>query len=124
MCDGDDVRPCLNRTERLCLICNLAWPRDELPEGANQSSVSASSGLGTGKRPHTVTKSGIPTASGKLENPPPNKRAMSAPAAKLEPPGEPPTGEPLDERDLRIMRLLYGEEICPDCTRLSCRTAP
>lgn len=57
MCDGDDVRPCLNRTERLCLICNLAWPRDELPEGANQSSVSASSGLGTGKRPHTVTKS-------------------------------------------------------------------
>jgi hypothetical protein len=115
----DDVRPDPDGTEHECLMCNLTWPRGELPEGANQSSPSASSGRDTGEQPHTVTKSGIPTASGEIENPPPDMRATSALAARLEPPGE-----PLDERELRIMRLLYGEDICPYCTRLSCRRAP
>jgi hypothetical protein len=97
-----------------CPSCGFTGAREE-------HSLPASSRRQTPEQPaSTVREPGMHTASSEIEGPAPNERRAGVLVAGLEHPG----GGPLDERELRIMRLLYGESICPGCARLSRGTTP
>jgi hypothetical protein len=97
-------------------------PRAETTEGATWSSRSASPQRYTLEEASGVKELKVPTTSVKLKDPRPNENVaqggvLVAQVRHLD-------GEPLTEREKRIMKLLYGGNGCPTCARLSRGATP
>ncbi len=103
-----------------CPSCGLTVPCAETTEGTTWNLRSTGPQRYTPEQASGVKELRFPTTSVKLKDPPPNENAAERgiPAAEL----RHLDGEPLNERELRIMKLLYGANHCPACGRLFRRT--
>ena len=120
MCRGSEARPRPNGSDSYyqCPSCGLTAPRAETSGRGNRSSVAVSSQQHATEQTSAAGQPGLPSASIKLKDLPSEKGTEEdAVAVEL----RHPDGEPLDQRELRIMRLLYGGNSCPICARLSLR---
>src|SRR5215213_4878420 len=118
MRDGNESRqrPNGSYSRYQCPSCGLTRLCVETTEGATRSSISASPQRQSTEQTSAMKGPDLPTASVKLKNPPQENRThegvLPAELRHLD-------GEALDERELRIMQLMYGGTGCPACARLS-----
>ncbi len=124
MCDGSvaRLRPNEFHSRYQCPSCGLTVPRAEITEGATWRLRSASPQRNTPEQASGANERNFPATSVKLKDPPPNENAAERgiPAAEL----RHLDGKPLNEREKRIMKLLYGGNGCPACARLSRGATP
>ena len=124
MRDGSEarLRPNESRSRYRCPSCGLTVPRAETPEGATWSLKSASPQRNTPEQASGAKELSFPTTSVKLKDPSLNENVAQGgvPAVEL----RHLDGEPLNERELRIIKLLYGGNACPACARLSRGATP
>ena len=123
MCRSNEarLRPNGSHFQYQCPSCGLTAPRAESTERANRDSMAVSFQRHTTKQASAAKEPGLRSASVKLEDSPSDKGTEEgAVAVEL----RHPDGEPLNQRELRIMRLLYGGNSCPTCARLSLRKTP
>jgi hypothetical protein len=124
MRNGSDACPRLRESysRYQCPSCGLTVPSAETTKEAAWSLRSASPQRNTPEQASSVKERNFPTTSVKLKDPPPieNAAERGIPAAEL----RHLDGEPLTEREKRIMKLLYGGNGCPTCARLSRGATP
>ena len=116
------LRPSESHSRYQCPSCGLAVPCAETTEGATWSLRSASPQRNALEQDPGVKVLSFPNTSVGLKDPPLNQNAAEAgvPAVEL----RHLDGKPLNERELRIMKLLYGGHGCPTCARLSRGATP
>ena len=123
MRDGSESRqrPSGSYSQYQCPWCGLTRPRVETTEAATRIATSASPQRQSTQQTSTGKGPELPTAPVKLKNPPNENRTqegiLTAEFRHLD-------GEALDERELRIMQLMYGGNGCPACARLSRGATP